>query len=107
MEDVDIFFDEILEETNFVMKKVFTGKDDPSMLPKNIFVFAARYGEQFWFFDVDLDDEDPPYYHYYWDEDEEITKHDESMWLFVESELIMMENLRDKLGVEKLGGYSV
>jgi hypothetical protein len=81
----------LLHETEFVNTRVFTERNQPSMLPANIFVFAARYGDQFLFFDTDLNEEDPPYYYYYWDNDEEIVKYDESMWCFIESELMMME----------------
>jgi SMI1 / KNR4 family (SUKH-1) len=91
MEDVDILYERILNETEYVNTRVFTEENKPSMLPVNIFVFASRYGEQFLFFDTDLDEEDPPYYYYYWEDGEEIVKYNESMWCFIESELMMME----------------
>jgi SMI1 / KNR4 family (SUKH-1) len=91
MEDLDILYDRILSITDFVNTRVFTERNKPDMLPSNIFVFASRYREQFFFFDTDLDEEDPPYYYYYWDNDEEIVKYDESMWCFIESELMIVE----------------
>ena len=91
MEDIDVLYDRILNETEYVNTRVFAEGDKLKMLPANIFVFASRYGEQFLFFDTDLNEEDPPYYYYYWEDGEEIVKYDESMWCFIESELMMME----------------
>lgn len=101
MNDIDILYKDIFGLTDILRNEVLIEKEDP-VLPKNAFVFAARYGEQFMFFDSNnLQDESPIFY--YMENDKNFTQIGNSIFDALEKEIqlsyelkIQAEELREK-----------
>ena len=78
MNDIDFLYDSISSLTDIARNEILVEKGDP-ILPKQAFVFAMRYGEQFMFFDANGLSEDPPVF-YYMENDPEFTKIGDSIF---------------------------
>ena len=63
LSDIDILYEDIFGLTDRLRNEVLIYEGDP-ILPKNAFVFATRFGEQFMFFDTSTATDEPPILHY-------------------------------------------
>ncbi|MEM8718333.1 MAG: SMI1/KNR4 family protein [Cyanobacteria bacterium P01_G01_bin.39] len=63
MNDIDILYEDISGLTNLLRDEVLIEDGDP-VLPKKAFVFSARYGEQFMFFDTNRVQSEPAIFYY-------------------------------------------
>jgi hypothetical protein len=82
MADIDITYDKILPLTNLLRNEVLIDEGDPC-LPEKAFVFAARYGEQFMFFDASGLVEEPTLF-YYMENESKFTKVEGSIFDILE-----------------------
>ena len=94
MYDMDITSDKILGLTDFLRNKVLIEKEDPS-LPEKAFVFSARYGEQFLFFDCGRLEKEKSIFYYQLD-DEKFTSIDKTILDFLESQIELSISLKRK-----------
>ena len=85
MSDIDILYEDIFELTNQLRNEVLIDEGDP-ILPKNAFVFATRFGEQFMFFDADASSDEPPIL-YYMENHESFSKVGDSIFDILENEI--------------------
>lgn len=84
MSDIDFLYNSLDSLTDIARNEILIEKEDP-ILPKQAFVFAMRYGEQFMFYDANGLDEDPPVF-YYMEDDKEFTKIGDSIFDIFEEE---------------------
>lgn len=87
MNDIDFLYDSISSLTDIARNEILVEKGDP-ILPKQAFVFAMRYGEQFMFFDANGLSEDPPIF-YYMENDTEFTKIGDSIFDIFEKAVVL------------------
>ncbi|MEZ6137637.1 MAG: SMI1/KNR4 family protein [Pirellulaceae bacterium] len=88
MSDIDFVFPQLLllrERAEAAMKQY------NSALPENTFVFATRYGEQFFFFYLD-NNQDPAVFRWYDDAPEKFTRVSNSFSEFIEAQLVEQES---------------
>ncbi|MBE9048716.1 SMI1/KNR4 family protein [Pleurocapsales cyanobacterium LEGE 10410] len=84
MSDIDFLYNSLDSLTDIARNEILIEKGDP-ILPKQAFVFAMRYGEQFMFYDANGLNEDPPVF-YYMEGDKEFTKVGDSIFDIFEEE---------------------
>ncbi|MGF1485801.1 MAG: SMI1/KNR4 family protein [Prochloraceae cyanobacterium] len=89
MRDMDIFYDSVFKLTEEA-REILSDTKDP-VLPENAFVFTMRYGEQFFFFEINQGIDDPPIF-YYLENATEFIKKFNSIWDFVEAEIELHED---------------
>lgn len=94
MYDIDILYPKILGLTDFLRNEVLIEEDDPS-LPEKAFVFAARYEEQFMFFEASGLVEEPPILYYKID-DREFTSINKTIFDILEKEIELSVRLKRK-----------
>ena len=94
MYDMDITLDKILGLTNFLKNRVLIEEEDP-LLPEKAFVFSARYGEQFLFFDCSQVNKDKPIFHYELN-DEKFASIDKTILDFLEDQIKLSIYLKKK-----------
>ncbi|MEM8718335.1 MAG: SMI1/KNR4 family protein [Cyanobacteria bacterium P01_G01_bin.39] len=95
MNDIDLLYEDIPGFTNLLRNEVLIEEGDP-VLPNKAFVFAARYGEQFMFFDTSTLPMEPPIFYYHMDYDDDFSQAGNSIFDVLEREIQLAYDLKLK-----------
>jgi hypothetical protein len=94
MYDIDILCNKILGLTDFLRNEILIEEEDP-LLPEKAFVFSARYGEQYMFFDLENPRNESSIFYYKVD-DKEFTFIDKTILDILEKQIELSVSLKNK-----------